>query len=104
MVHPWTLVRPCAAMHALTSSQARLSAASLLTRLADSDAADADEPGGDRRLRPSPARKDAALDQNDIRALAHALTPALSRKRERGRDSQSPIRSDAASLTRAPEL
>ena len=40
-------------------------------RLAQRLAADTDEPGGDRRLRPRPAHKEAALDENDVRALAH---------------------------------
>ena len=42
-----------------------------LGRLCERDAADADEPRRDRRLRPRPADEEAALDQNDIRALAH---------------------------------
>src|SRR5271154_3817885 len=49
-------------------------------RLRQRDPADADKARRDRSLRPRPARKEAALNENDIRALAHALTPALSRE------------------------
>ena len=42
-------------------------------RLGEHDPADADKARGDCSLRPRPARKEAALNENDIRALAHAL-------------------------------
>ena len=43
----------------------------LLGRLFERHAADTDEPRCDRGLRARPAGKEAALDENDIRALAH---------------------------------
>ena len=43
----------------------------LFRGLLERDAADADEPGRDRGLRARAARKEAALDENDIRTLAH---------------------------------
>ena len=42
-----------------------------LRRLLERDPADADQTCGDRGLRARPARKEAALDENDVRALAH---------------------------------
>ena len=48
-----------------------------LGRFRERDPADADQACGDGGLRPRPARKEAALDEDDVGALAHALTPAL---------------------------
>ena len=46
-------------------------ARNLFRGLLERDPADADQPGRDRGLRAGPARKEAALDENDVRALAH---------------------------------
>ena len=43
----------------------------LFRGLLERDPADADQPGRDRGLSARPARKEAALDENDIRTLAH---------------------------------
>ena len=43
----------------------------LLGRLLERGPANADQPGRDRGLRARPARKEAALDEKNIRALAH---------------------------------
>ena len=43
----------------------------LLGGLPERRPADADQPGRNGRLRPRPARKEASLDENDVRAFTH---------------------------------
>ena len=45
--------------------------ADLLGRFQQRRAVDLDEAGGDGRLRPGAARKEASLDEDDVGALAH---------------------------------